>query len=284
MFGYVTADKPEMKIKEFETYKSYYCGLCKGIKHRYSLFTCGFLNYDCSFLYILLSSTSQTEPEFSTGRCIANPFKKVFYAKDSGLDYAAAINVLLAMGKLQDDVTDDKKLTARILSSMFCGQNKKATARYEDARAAIADNLSSLYYLEKERCDDIDLISGEFGNLLAQVMQIGSESQAKVFHNLGYNLGRWIYIIDAMQDMEKDAKNSSYNPFVVKFGQDTASAKESAAFNMYASLSGACSAYELLDVYKNDAIIRNVLFSGLYKRTKMTLNGGKDGSIQSARS
>ncbi len=283
MFGYVTADKPEMKVKEFETYKSYYCGLCKGIKKHYSLCTCGFLNYDCSFLYILLSSVSQTTAEFTTARCIANPFKKVFYANDSGLDYAAAINVLLTMGKLQDDVNDDKKFTARLLRSVFSRQNKKAKSDFPLACSAINESLASMLKSEQDRCDDIDLIAGQFGTLLGQVMAAGNEEQSKVLFNLGYNLGRWIYIIDALQDIEKDAKNSSYNPFIEKFGKDTESAKESASFNMYASLAASCNAYDLLDVYKNDEIIRNVLFSGLYKRTKMTLNGGKDGSIQSAR-
>ncbi len=279
MFGYVTADKPEMKIKDFETYKSYYCGLCAGIKKNYSLFTCGFLNYDCSFLYALISSASDTTPTFRTGRCVANPFKKVFYAQDEGLEYAAAINVLLTMGKLEDDVLDDKKLPARMLRFGFSRQNKRATGRHADAHVTIHKRLCSINKLEADKCNNIDLISGEFGELLGDIMALGCPDQKTAFRNIGYNLGRWIYIIDALQDMEKDEKNGSYNPFLIMYKGDTEQAKLCAEFNMYASLAAACNAYDLLDIRKNDDMLRNVLFSGLYKRTKLTLNGGKNGSI-----
>ena len=290
MFGYVQPLKPELKVKEYEAFKGYYCGLCKAIGENYTHGARFMLNYDCAVLLLLLSSMSDDIPEVKKETCIANPFKKRIIVRAKQAEYAAAVNVILGYAKIKDAVADEKKLSARILSLLYRGVGKKAGKRHEVLAAEFAARLAALSALEKQRCGDIDAVADEFAKLLAAVFSQApfdfvDEAAKRALWHFGYNLGRWIYIADAVSDIEKDHKTGSYNVYLQREYTDVAALRESireqAAFNLNMSLAEAVKAYELLDIKRDKPLIDNIMYLGLAKKTEDILKGDTNGSLQS---
>ncbi len=291
MFGYVQPLKPELKVKEYEAFKGYYCGLCKAIGENYTHGARFMLNYDCAVLLLLLSSMSDDAPEVRKETCAANPFKKRIIVRSKQAEYAAAVNVMLGYAKILDAVADEKKLSARMLSLMYRGVGKKAERRHGALAAQFSERLAALSKLEKQRCGSIDAVADEFAKLLAAVFSeapfdfVDKAAKRTLWH-FGYNLGRWIYIADAVNDIEKDHKSGSYNVYLQTAYTDIKALKESvrerAAFNLNMSLAEAVKAYELLDIKRDKPLIDNIMYLGLAKKTEDVLKGDTDGSLQSA--
>ena len=225
MFGYIAPLVPELKVKEHEAFKGYYCGLCKTIKEKYSNTARFMLSYDCAVLSLLLSSLSDEMPNVKKERCIASPFKKKTIISSRQAEYAAGVNVLLGYGKVKDTAVDDKKMYAHVLLALFQRQFKHASADYEELAEKFLLHLGSLAELEEKKCDNIDEVSSQFGELLAEVFSMApypfmDEGTKKAMHHLGYNLGRWIYIADAVDDIEKDYKKNRYNVYLQRTFSD----------------------------------------------------------------
>lgn len=276
MFGYISIDKPELKIKEYETFRAYYCGLCHGLKE-YSEKARLLLNYDCAFLFLLMEAQRETPPHYRELRCAVHPLEKRAMTTPEGAEYAAAINVLLGVLSLKDHAEDDKNIAYMSANAILRKDYLKARAKYPKVAEAIERQLALLSLTEKQREAEIDRVADHFAVLLAEVFaggaQSGAERQMRV---LGYNLGRWIYLIDALDDYEKDVKKNRYNPFAARYGSAlTEEAREAAAFHLNASAANACMAYDLLEIKKHDSILKNILYSGIYKKTEQILEGRK---------
>ncbi|MBQ9942158.1 MAG: hypothetical protein IJP03_04020, partial [Christensenellaceae bacterium] len=252
----------------------YYCGLCRALGAEYSLSSRFALSYDTAFLYVLCAALSDRRPEYVKKTCMVHPAKKSPYAKDDGADYAAAVNVLLAAGNLRDDVVDEKKVTSWAALQTLKRAEKKAKRKYPEAAAEIESALSLLTKTEKAGCDDLDEAAHPFGLLLQGVFARCGE-QKKVLGQMGYHLGRWIYLMDAYADREKDQKKGSYNPFLRRFPQQGEDMHETAAFVLNSTLAGLKNAYDLLDVKKHKGILDNILQRGLYKKTEELLKIGR---------
>jgi hypothetical protein len=183
---------------------------------------------------------------------------------------------------------DEKKLYARILSLLYRRANRKAAKGHEEMAAQFAHRLSNLHALEKQGCKDIDAVSNEFAELLAAVFagapfDFVDEAAKRALWHFGYNLGRWIYIADAVSDIEKDHKSKSYNVYLQREYQDIAALretiKETAAFNLNMSLAQAVKAYELLDIKRDKPLLDNIMYLGLAKKTEDVLKGDINGSV-----
>lgn len=278
MFGYVTIDKPELKVKDFITYKAYYCGLCKLIGREHTQLCRATLNYDCSFLYVLLSGLQDSRPIYKQERCPSRPFSKKPCVYDTGGEYAAAINVLLSVKNIEDAAADGSA-KCKLISPIYRRVFLRAKQNYADVAKLIEDSLNELYKLESQSSSDIDNVSDVFAQLLGGIFKAPGSSP-RAMYRLGYNIGRWIYLIDAYEDIEEDYKKKNYNPFICKFGEEVASDKykiagADAEFNLKCSLAGAGEAFSLLDMPKNKEIIENIIYSGMYKRTDCALKGHK---------
>ena len=287
MFGYVQPLKPELKIKEYEAYKGYYCGLCKAIKENYTHTARFMLNYDCATLNLLLSSMSDSMPSVVRERCIASPVKKKTVVRAEEASYAAAVNVLLGCAKIDDNARDEGRLSAHILRLFYRPLAHRARREHEALAAEFTQRLEQLWALERAGCRDVDAVADAFAQLLAAVFagapfDFLDEAAKKTLWHFGYNLGRWIYIADAMSDIEKDAKSKSYNVFLLRAegAADVRQAvKEEAAYNMNMSLAQACNAYELLTIKRDKPLLDNIMYLGLAKKTEDVLKGEDDGSV-----
>ncbi len=288
MFGYVQPLKPELKVKELEAYKGYYCGLCKAIRDKYTHAARFMLNYDCAVLSLLLSSMSDEKLTVVKERCAASPVTKKLVVHSREASYAATVNVLLGCAKIDDNVEDEGKLTARMLSLFYRRVKRQAAKDAPDLAMEFENRLRALRELENAKSHDVDAVSAEFGRLLAAVFasapyEFVDRSARQALSHFGYHLGRWIYIADAVNDLEKDRKSGSYNVYLLKTPGEPEIVREvireEAAFNLHISLSEACKAYELLDIKRDKPLMDNIMYLGLAKKTEDVLKGESNGSV-----
>ncbi|MFZ5351566.1 MAG: DUF5685 family protein [Bacillota bacterium] len=284
MFGYILPDKPEMKIKEFELFRAYYCGVCKSMGRNFGLLSRFALNYDSVFLGLFLSSVNDVTPSLKKEACFANPLKRKLIVKNNKyIDYAADINVLLTYYKMIDNWRDEKSAVALTGSKLITAGYRKSKTKNPYIAEIIEKSIAELSRLEDASCTSMDKAAEPFANMMREVLASGYEGDRKAVKDAlrwtGYNLGKWVYIIDAYDDIEKDIKNSSYNPLLHQYGytagQDIGEFKNmikpDVSFNILQTLSQTASSIELLEL-KNKGIIENIVYLGMYKKTEQLLN------------
>lgn len=276
MFGYVNILKDELKIKDYNTFRAYYCGLCKTLgRHNGTVSRFG-LSYDMTFLLLVLSSIHEEDTEFSIERCIAHPVTKHKTACQNKLtEYVADMSCMLVYLKAKDDFSDEKSIKGLLGMLLYYPCIRRAKKRYRKIYDSITNQLNLLSQLEKEKCGDIDKTADCFAKITELLFSYSYDGEDKrKLSWLGYNIGRWIYIIDAIADYETDKKKNSYNPIIISNKE-----KNELELSLTLTLSNIASAYELLDVKRNDAILRNILYDGLLQKQRAILR--KDTSNES---
>lgn len=294
MIGYVKVYKPELKMKDYQVYNAYYCGICKSLGKRYGLIYRNLLNFDAVFLSIALDSINDYVCQLEDFRCILHPIKKKLRCMDSiSIDYVTDITVYMTYKKLVDDVNDDNSLMAKIGTGAFKSAFKKASDELGELGPLIEENLLNLSKLENRKSDSIDETADCYGKIYSAIFthKLGKELDIlPAIEWLGYNIGRWIYIIDAYEDIESDFKKERYNSILERYKynpkNDIKNYKESIrdkiSFVLYAALNEASKSYDLIDKNVNSGIIKNILYEGLYSVTEKVLNGDcKNGTEKS---
>ena len=142
MFGYVTPLKAELKVKDFTRFRSYYCGLCLHIKKNAGNIPRMVLNYDMTFLGVLLDSLSIKEPDFELKRCIVHPKdKKPVVMNNSALQYSAAMNLSLYYHKIKDDIEDDNDIKSKVLEKVLYPYQKKINRSIDNINNIISREI-----------------------------------------------------------------------------------------------------------------------------------------------
>ena len=223
MFGYIKAYKPELKVREDEYYRAAYCGLCRAMGKCCGCRSRTTLSYDMVFALLSRIAISGETPELYMGRCALHPFKKRPFMKISPqLAFTARASVLLAYAKLSDDVNDErgaKRLAARVGRAFLKGGNKKAERELPELSERINSGLAALSLLEAWREPTVDRPADLFGDIMANVLSHGYEgADRKISRSIGFHAGRWVYIVDALDDCEDDEKRKRYNPFLLLYG------------------------------------------------------------------
>jgi hypothetical protein len=267
MFGYVTIDKMELKFKEYYSYKGYYCGLCMSLKNKYNNFSRLTLNYDMTFLILLLSSLYEPENKIYNSKCIAHPTKKQLIIQNEITEYAAGINIILSYYNLKDNWNDEKDVKSLVIARMLKRNFNKASQELVFKSEEIREILLNMSMLEKRNTDDIDEVSNEFGHLMEEIILYKKDVWENTLRKIGFFLGKYIYLLDAYEDMEKDKKNNSYNPFNnLKVENIDKYAKEILMLN----LSFLSEEVEKLPLVQDKEIIENIIYSGILMKIKNT--------------
>lgn len=275
MFGYVTVCRENLSEDGYNTFRAYYCGLCKTIGKRCSQCARMGLSYDITFLAIVLSSVDDSEPTIKNKKCILHPMRdNMCVTCDREVEYAADMGVLLTYLKLLDDWKDDRSIKALFSMLLFLRGRKKAYKRYPKTYDEIKKYLKKLSVLEKSQCASIDETADCFAKILEILFTpdfIHDAETRRILAWLGYNIGRWIYIIDAYNDIEKDIKKNSYNTFVISHsGKPAMEIKKETAkeieMSMTFTLENAASAYNLLSIRKNSEVLENIIYTALKKK------------------
>lgn len=268
MFGYIKVEKGELLVREYEAYKSVYCALCKQLGKDYSIFARFILSYDCTFYGLLIMALDRSCDGFEQKRCVCNPLKKCTYCKTDSdcLSKAAALSVISSYYKILDDIQDSgfiKKTALKIVKPFFSHWRKKAEKRYPEIDLAVKTMLNKQFEAEKIENCLLDEACEPTAEMLATVLSLEGkdEKQQRILHQMGYGLGRFIYLADAVDDYKKDSEKGNFNPFN--------SIKENKFEIMKNNLSQALAmtfdAYNLLETVDFKGITDNIIIKGLPK-------------------
>ena len=264
MFGYIVVNKPEMKFREFDVYQSYYCGLCKSLKDNYGKRGQMTLSYDMTFLALLL--TSLYEPETTSGyrRCVAHPVEKHLYRQNEFTDYAADMNILLSYEKCLDDWKDEHKLKKRLMAALLKSKNQRAYEKYPEKFDKICNLMEKIHAYERAESKEIDQVAGVFGELMAEIFVYRKDEWEENLKRMGFFFGKFIYLMDAYEDVPQDLEKGTYNPFKEAYQQPDF---EEQAEHVLLMMMAECSkAFERLPIVENTEILRNILYAGVWSR------------------
>ena len=264
MFGYVTANELELKVKDYKKYKSYYCGLCQSLKKKHGVAGQLTLTYDMTFAILLLTSLYESETCQREFRCMVHPVKKVTILSNEITDYAADMNLLLAYYHLKDDWEDEKKIAALTGSTLLKKRAEKIISLYPRQAAVIQKELKRLSEYESANSQNIDETAGCFGRLMEELFIYKEDEWEELLRRVGFFLGKFIYIMDAYEDLPEDVEKGNYNPLrEMSVLEDYEERCKEILFMMM----GECAAaFEKLPCVLDIDILRNILYDGIWKK------------------
>ena len=267
MFGYVTINKEELKVKDVKKYQAFYCGICRELGKRHGMIARTTLTYDMTFLAVLLTSLYEEKTEEDTCHCVIHPVKKPLFYHNRCTEYAADMNLLLCYYNLLDDWNDEKKVVAFTTARLLHKEFRKVCERYPRQDRAVRRYMKQLTECEKTNSRDIDQAAGLTGGLFAEIFVWQEDAWSDILRRLGFYLGKFIYLMDAYEDMEKDRKSGNYNPWLLlDDGIDPLQNSE----QILTMMMGECARqFEKLPVFEYVDILRNVLYSGIWTKYDM---------------
>ena len=288
MFGYVRVFKPTLTMGEYEQYKGIYCTLCKRLGKRYGVLSRFTLSYDMTFLALLQMALEEKDADFCPSRCSFNPTKRCLKAcNTTAIDRAADIGTVLAYYKLRDTLADEgffKRMGAWCALPFAKRAHKKAKKNVPHIDHAVETMMIAQARLEAEACASIDRAAEPFALLLQALAAevAANDSQRRVLERFGYCLGRWVYLMDAVDDLAEDLEEERYNPYILSRNlkeDDEQGVKETRNYSLFtlnACLAECKAAYDLLEVRRFDGILRNILEEGMAHAQKRVIAGEED--------
>ena len=287
MFGYVKVNSAELKVREHELYKGAYCGLCRSMGKCTGQCSRMSLSYDFAFLVMLRLALSDTKMSFSQKRCLAHPLKRRnVMNRNEQLDACAYAAAILGYHKIRDDLGDEKgfkKVKARLYHPFVRSWRKRALkAGYSELDAKVSASLKRLAELEAQKKPSVDEPAAIFGEILSDITAFGLDgTEERIARTLGRCVGKWIYIVDALDDCAEDRERGRYNPFLLLYGGRAPDADEleSIAAAVKVELLAAEAAMDLLETDKEPVrnIIENILYLGMPETVQRISNElGKD--------
>lgn len=290
MFGYIKPYKPELKVKEFDTYQAVYCGLCRQLGEAFGPFAKLTLSYDFTFLAMAAMALREEFCGFGKARCMANPLKKKVCAVPCGdLSFAAGCAMILFYHKLRDNIADTrgpKKLPYYLLLPFAAGARKKAVKRWPEVDGIFSQMMREQAELEAARTPSVDRAAEPTAAAMSRMVQLlaEDETQKRVLARFGYLLGRWIYLMDALDDLEDDRKSGGYNAFLLRLGDEPPTDEKLRELREYGkgvlnvTVAEMGVTYELLELRRYKSILDNILYLGLpHSAEEMLRREGKNG-------
>lgn len=263
MYGYVRVYKPELRFREFDQYQGCYCGLCESLHRQYGTVARWTLSYDMTFLILLLTGLYEPEDQTKESRCMAHPFQKRLHIQNDATEYAADMSILLYREKCMDDWMDEKKISRRTAAGILHHSYQKAKAKHPEKAAAIAKALQQLHQMEQENEPNPEFPAGCFGRLLAEIFAWKQDEWEQSLREIGFYLGKFIYLLDAYDDLKEDLKKGCYNP-LLKLSESNADFDQNFEQMLQMMIASCAAMFERLPILKYADILRNILYAGVW--------------------
>ncbi len=273
MFGYVKIYKPELKVKDYEAYQGIYCSLCKRIGKDYGQFARLTLNYDFTMLALTRLAFADECCGFKDSRCSFNPTKKCRQCinGEKELSFAAAAAMIMVYYKLCDDINDSsffKGILKRFLRPFFSLKRRKAKKLFPEADEIIGSAIAEQSKIEQKPDASIDASAHPSAAAMGKLLSYGFEDEtAKKMERFGYLAGRWVYLMDAYDDMYDDKKASSYNVFN-NIGKSEKESEEYAEGVLNVTAAELVRELEGLKPARFGEILENIVYDGMYNTMK----------------
>ena len=270
MFGYVTVNKDDLSKYDRDIYQSYYCGLCYVLDKRSGKKGQLLLNYDMTFLIVLLTGLYELEDVKTGFICPLHPAGKKERRINDATIYAADMNILLSYQNFADDYKDSGSKAKQVMMNMLRKEYDRVFAEYPRQGRAVEKAMRDLWDAESRNEDNIDLVAGITGEMLAEIFAWDERMWADDLRTLGFYLGKFIYLMDAYEDIDEDCAKGNYNVLSKTYRTDR---KEFDAFGkmLLTSMMTECAkTFERMPVIQNASILRNILYSGVWTRFALT--------------
>ena len=292
MFGYVKPLQQDLKVRELELYKAVYCGLCHELKGKFGKMASMALSYDFSFLALLkMGLEEKPDFQFSRQRCPYHPTaKRGVCASNEALSFAAHMTCITFYHKVNDNIQDSpfwKKAAFAALLPFASHWRKQAASSYGELDQFIGRQMERQRQLEQGNCSLIDQAAQPTAEMLSAICgeMAAGETQRRILSRLGYFLGRWVYLCDALDDLEDDQKKGGYNPFLLSSESidsapsDLSQIRKDASGTMNLTLAEIEKTYNLLSVKQFQPILDNILYLGLRSVQQQILTRTKQGEL-----
>lgn len=267
MFGYVHTNSEELTPENKITYQAYYCGLCRKLKEKYGRKAQLLLNYDMTFMIILLSGLYEPVNNHGTYNCMRHPAEKQNVWINEITDYAADMNVLLSYYNFLDDIKDESSPMKKGMVKSLNNAYKEIAAKYPRQYEAIKTYIEKLDECELKDEKNVDLVSGLTGEMLAEIFKIRDDEWAKELSVIGFYLGKFIYLMDAYEDEVEDYKHKRYN--VLSQFRGNGDYEIYCRQLLTCMMSEVAKSFERLPIIQHADILRNVIYSGVWTRYEL---------------
>lgn len=264
MFGYITINPEALSETMRGRYQAYYCGLCKTLKERHGNMGRATLSYDMTFLLVLLSSLYEPEEAQETGRCIVHPIKEQTYIRNELAEYVADMNIILAYHKAMDDWADDRSKSGLAQAKLLEGAYRRIEEQYPEKSVRISKCLQDISRVEQQGDSQVDLAVNLTAHMLGEIFAYREDLWNAPLRKMGEELGRFIYLMDAYEDLPGDMEKQRYNPLIpLRERSDfEALCREGLLMMM-----GECGqAFDVLPLEKDVEILENVLYGGVWRK------------------
>ena len=271
MFGYVRPNEEALSKAQRQRFREVYCGVCHALKDRVGSGGRLILSFDAAFLALTLCALYEPEEEAKRGKCPSHPLKSHAYVANGIVSYAADVNVILSYYSALDAKQDGDSRVRRMAEGRLKQAFQAACARCPEKAENIRNALSDLYALEKSGSGDVDALAGCFGRVVGECFAYTRDIWENDLYRMGQDLGRFIYIMDAWDDVRKDSRRGRFNPFLQEKDSPDFDERVKDMLDTYIALSA--EAFEKLPIVKDAELIRNVLYSGVW--TRYAIKAGK---------
>ena len=264
MFGYVITNCKTLSEADRTRFRALYCGMCRVLRERYGNLGRLTLSYDMTFVAMVLAALYEPEEQRGRERCAAHPVKPHDYAVNSVMDYAADLNVMLAWHKCADNWQDDRNPAFLAAKGALARAYRRAAARQPGKAKAIEEWMNGIREIEKAGREEIDAPVNLTGRMMGELFCYRDDYWSNELRRMGDALGRFIYFMDAYDDLKSDVRRGKFNP--LKPMMDAPDFEELCKQALTMMLAECADAFEGLPVVKDAELIRNILYSGVWAR------------------
>ena len=261
MFGYINVNGAQLSEENKKIYQSYYCGLCRKLKEFCGKKGQALLNYDMTFLALFLSALYEPQEQAKECRCIFHPMKEKTVIHNEYIDYAAAMTVALTYHKALDDWNDERKFVSLRYSKLLENSYQKVKKKYPRQCESIEKSLWQQNLVEKDSMASPDDAINYSGLMLKELFVYKEDFWSNCLRSFGYELGRFIYLMDAAMDYEKDFKKNNYNP-LFKMNKKPEEIKDL----LEMIIGNATLEFEKLPIVQDENLLRNILYGGVWQQ------------------
>lgn len=266
MFGYINVNREKLNSADRGMYQSYYCGLCQMLKENFGRKGQMLLNYDMTFLIVLLTGLYELESQKQEFTCPMHPTRKQTAWLNEATGYAADMNLLLGYHNLEDDWKDDKSYTKKALAKILEKDYVNVREKYKRQAEAVETYMEKLKAAEEDKEQNLDVTAGLTGEMMGEIFDWKRDEWSEELHCLSFYMGKFIYLMDAYEDMEKDKKKKQYNPLRLMADQCQGDFETFCKLMLTSMMSECARSFERLPILTHADILRNVLYSGVWSK------------------
>ena len=266
MFGYININQKIMTEENRKAYQAYYCGLCQRLKSNCGAKGQMLLNYDMTFLIVLLTGLYELTNESSEITCALHPTRKRQVWINEATDYAADMNLILAYHNLIDDWNDDRSYTRKAFAKMLDKDYTRIMSKYPRQVGAIEEYMKKTGDVEKHQETNLDLVAGLTGEMVAEVFCWKEDEWAEELRTMGFYMGKFIYLMDAYEDYDRDKKKNCYNPLTFVQEEQAQDLDTWCRLLLTSMMSECAKSFERLPILLHADILRNILYSGVWSK------------------